>query len=228
MRRPVTPAPMGELSLSPEQPEETSAPEPVEKPALPQQDNQVDGSPEGLEPGPVLPPFRPRPAPSQPPVPQPWLRTELSAGPAAAPQWGPAAPQPAPLPVDEASETIRLPTAADGTVQLLPGRLVMTEGPEVGREYRFLRMASQPVPQVTLGRVSGPPYRHIQLAAATVSRMHARIRYENGNWHIANLSATNPVRLNGREIPPTQEIALVDGDRIELGEVVLSYFDGRS
>src|SRR5690606_3368091 len=41
-------------------------------------------------------------------------------------------PSPDPARVDEASETIRLPTAADGTVQLLPGMLVMTKGPDVG------------------------------------------------------------------------------------------------
>jgi len=128
--------------------------------------------------------------------------------------------------VDEASETIRLPTAADGTIQLLPGRLVMLEGPEVGREFRFLRVGNQPVPEVTIGRASGPPYRHIQLTAATVSRMHARIRYQDGRWLLANLSTTNPLRLNGRELPPMQDAPLANGDRIQLGEVELSYLQG--
>ena len=135
--------------------------------------------------------------------------------------------QPVAAPVDEASETIRLPTAADGTVQLLPGMLVMTDGPEVGREFRFLRIGSQPIPELTMGRASGPPYRHIQLAAATVSRTHARIRYEGGSWHIANLSTTNPLRLNGRELPAMADFPLADGDRIQLGEVELCYRDGR-
>jgi pSer/pThr/pTyr-binding forkhead associated (FHA) protein len=136
-------------------------------------------------------------------------------------------PDVAPRPyVDEGSETIRLPTAADGTVQLLPGMLVMTVGPEVGKEFRFLRVAGQVVPELTIGRASGPQYRHIQLPAATVSRMHARIRFEGGAWRIANLSATNPARVNGRELPSMEEIVLVDGDRIELGEVELSYRNG--
>ncbi len=129
--------------------------------------------------------------------------------------------------VDEASQTIRLPTAADGTVQILPGRLVMRQGPEVGREYRFLRVGSQPVPEVTLGRASGSPYLHIQLPAPTVSRLHARMRYEGGGWKIINLSQTNPVQVNGRELPMDAPVPLVDGDHIVLGEVELSYQIGR-
>lgn len=128
--------------------------------------------------------------------------------------------------VDEASETIRLPTASDGTIQLLPGRLVMVQGPEVGREFRFLRVGNQPVPEVTIGRASGPPYRHIQLSAATVSRMHARIRYQDGRWLLTNLSTTNPLHLNGRELPLMHDAPLTDGDRIQLGEVELSYLQG--
>lgn len=129
--------------------------------------------------------------------------------------------------IDEASQTIRLPTAADGTVQILPGRLVMRQGPEVGREYRFLRVGSQPIPEVTLGRASGSPYLHIQLPAPTVSRLHARMRYEGGGWKIINLSLTNPVQVNGRELPAEAPVPLVDGDHIVLGEVELIYQIGR-
>lgn len=156
----------------------------------------------------------------------PQQRRDPFAAPPQRPAWN-AVPAPRPDDVDEASQTIRLPTASDGTVQILPGALVMTEGPEVGKEYRFLRIGSQDVPEITLGRVAGPPYRHIQLAAATVSRMHARIRYLDGSWRIANLSDTNPVRLNGRELRANDEIPLVDGDRLQLGEVELSYQDRR-
>lgn len=160
---------------------------------------------------------QPRPAASPP---RPW--------PARPPAVAAAKPPVATYDADEASETIRLPTAADGTVQLLPGSLVVIEGPEVGREYRFLRVGSQPVPEVTIGRTSGPPYRHVQIAAATVSRMHARIRYEDGRWSISNLSTTNPLRVNGREVDVMVEVALEDGDRIQMGEVELNYRNARS
>lgn len=197
VRRPMQPSPLGGLAWAP-----------------PAADADDDEPYRPAEARPMAPPVPARPARPAPPLPRP------------RPSWS-AKPSPAPVAVDEASETIRLPTAADGTVQLLPGMLIVTQGPEVGREFRFLRIGSQPVPELTLGRTSGPPYRHIQLPAATVSRQHARIRYEGGIWHIANLSMTNPLRVNGRELPPMQESALADGDRIELGEVELSYRDGR-
>lgn len=162
-----------------------------------------------------------RPAP-RPATPFPAPRRDIAPAPAAR-GFGSAIPVGRRDEVDEASETIRLPTAADGTVQILPGTLVMTQGPEIGREYRFLRIGSQAVPEVSIGRVSGPPYRHIQLPASTVSRMHARIRYVDGSWWIANLSETNPLSLNGRELRATEEVALTDGDRVQLGEVELSY-----
>jgi hypothetical protein len=44
------------------------------------------------------------------------------------------------------------------------------------------------------------------------------------HWSLQNLSATNPVLLNGRALA-ADEIAplLVDGDRIEMGEVVFTF-----
>jgi len=58
-----------------------------------------------------------------------------------------------------------------------------------------------------------------------VSRMHARLVLTDGSrWTLENLSATNPVVLNGEEIalgaPPRP---LADGDRIELGEVAFRF-----
>lgn len=170
-------------------------------------------------PNPVVPPVAPAVQPRPATAPRPW--------PARPPATAAVRPPAPTYDADEASETIRLPTAADGTVQLLPGSLVMTEGPEPGREYRFLRIGTQPVPELTIGRTSGAPYRHIQLTAATVSRMHARIRYEGGTWRICNLSTTNPLRVNGREVEAMNEVALADGDRIQIGEVELNYRDGR-
>ena len=212
VQRPVKPAPLvepggnGRISFEEERTlaeEETGS-------------GSVPAEPSGVRPTfpvPVQPtpdreePYRPAPLPRAPA----WMeRPDLQARPY----------------VDEGSETIRLPTAADGTVQLLPGMLVMTAGPEVGKEFRFLRVGGQAVPELTIGRASGPQYRHIQLPAATVSRMHARIRFDGGVWRITNLSATNPARVNGRELPSLEEVVLLDGDRIELGEVELSYRKG--
>lgn len=113
--------------------------------------------------------------------------------------------------------------AMEGTLQLLPGRFEVVTGLEGGRDIRFVRGPGA-VPEITLGRMDGPSHRHVQLAAQTVSRMHARMRFEGGRWHIANLSPTNPVMLNGEPLDVNaQSHVLNDGDRVELGEVVLRF-----
>lgn len=111
----------------------------------------------------------------------------------------------------------------DGTLQLLPGRLeVLGEEGERG-EVRFVRVPGEE-PEVTFGRSEGPPHRHVQLRAPTVSRMHARLRFEDGRWSVSNLSRTNPVVINGGDMADDEaERPLEDGDRIEMGEVAFVF-----
>ena len=79
-------------------------------------------------------------------------------------------------------------------------------------------------PEVTIGRGDGPPYRHIKLSARTVSRQHARLKFENGRWTISNLSMTNPTVVNGEELSEGTDCRLLhDGDTIEMGEIVLRF-----
>lgn len=130
-----------------------------------------------------------------------------------------------PGPRDPATGAATAPLPA-GTLQFLPGRLEVVQGlGAIGQEVRFLRPERGERPEVTFGRGEGPPYRHVQLRAPTVSRLHARMTLEEGaTWMLENLSATNPVVVNGEEIvrgaPPR---ALADGDRIEMGEVVFRF-----
>jgi predicted component of type VI protein secretion system len=57
-----------------------------------------------------------------------------------------------------------------------------------------------------------------------VSRMHAKMRFENGRWSIANLSPTNPLVINGEPLDADGRSWLLnEGDRVELGEVVLRF-----
>ena len=62
--------------------------------------------------------------------------------------------------------------------------------------------------------------------ARTVSRQHAAMSLIDGHWQLKNLSATNPVLLNGRSLE-AGEVAplLVEGDRIEMGEVVFCFHE---
>jgi hypothetical protein len=137
--------------------------------------------------------------------------------------------QPTADPFSDTSETIRIDTGDDGRVQFLPGRLEVVGGAEVGREFHFLRLPGQPVPEITIGRAHGPAHRHVQIPAPTVSRMHAMLRFQDRRWRLLNLSATNPVRVNGVELgTPDEAVLLSDGDSIVLGEVELCYRDTRA
>lgn len=124
-------------------------------------------------------------------------------------------------------ETLRFAIPQDGTLQFLPGRLEVVSGPDTGREIRFVKTPGSSGTEVTFGRSEGAAYRHVQLHARTVSRQHAVMSLLDDHWQLTNLSTTNPVVLNGRVLGH-QELAplLVEGDRIEMGEVVF-LFHGR-
>lgn len=146
----------------------------------------------------------------------------------------PAAP-PAPRPADQPisangvpgtqveGHLLRFSVPQEGTLQFLPGRLEIASGLDSGREIRFVRVPGPNGTEVTFGRSEGPAYRHVQLREGTVSRAHARLRLLEGQWHLCNLSATNPVVHNGKILRDGEEQQLADGDRIEMGEVVFGF-----
>ena len=138
--------------------------------------------------------------------------------------------------VDGAS--VRYWRPADGTLQFLPGRLEVIAGRDAGQEIRFVRTPGPEGSQVTFGRAEGAPYRHVQLREPTVSRTHARMTLEVtpdgadgrgpvARWRLENLSATNPVMVNGRALGANESadcaVVLAEGDRIEMGEVVFRF-----
>jgi hypothetical protein len=125
--------------------------------------------------------------------------------------------------VESAAPTSPTPDVMNGTLRMLPGRLEVISGLPTRAEIRFVRLGTGDQ-EVTLGRQPGPPYEHVQLASQTVSRRHAVMRFARGGWHIANLSETNPLRVNGDEMMLGEDaVALHDGDLIELGEVQLRF-----
>ena len=149
------------------------------------------------------------------------LRAPGNGGPKAA--YGKEITIPAPR---KAEHRVEAPTAVaepEGTLQLLPGRLVVERGPRVGEEIRFVRIPGLKQ-EITIGRAPGPAHRHVQLDSLTVSRQHARLTFRDGAWSLRNESSTNPTVYNGRALSsPVEEVQLHDGDRIEVGEVVLVF-----
>ena len=121
------------------------------------------------------------------------------------------------------SETIRFQRPTEDVVQLLPGHLEVLAGDNRHQEIRFVRVQGQQ-PHLILGRNPGRSPQHISLNSSTVSRQHARLAFAGGRWNVANLSKTNPVVVNDVELSNVDgERPLADGDRIELGEVVLRF-----
>jgi hypothetical protein len=126
-------------------------------------------------------------------------------------------------PAPATSETVRFQRPTEEVVQLLPGHLEVLSGDPRHQEIRFVRVQGQQ-PQLILGRNPGRSPQHIALNSSTVSRQHARLAFSGGKWAVANLSQTNPVVVNDQELSSLDgERQLRDGDRIELGEVVLRF-----
>jgi hypothetical protein len=108
----------------------------------------------------------------------------------------------------------------DTTLQLLPGRLEPAD-PGTEQEIRFVRLPGSK--RFTFGRNEGPAHTHIQLHAATASRMHAFMEFDGGRWHLGNMSRTNRVVVNGAPLHDEVVHALADGDRIEFGELAFVF-----
>ena len=73
-------------------------------------------------------------------------------------------------------------------------------------------------PILTVGRLSG---NDVQVPSQRVSRLHARIRWENGIWLIEDAESLNGLIYRGRRV---DRLVLTDGDRIHVAPtIVLQY-----
>ena len=88
---------------------------------------------------------------------------------------------------------------------------------EVGREFRIGRgdPARGLRPEISL-----PEPLALQQG---VSRLHAKILYEEGIFYLVDLNSTNSTYINGSKLQPQQAYSLRDGDIIELGNYKLQY-----
>ena len=121
------------------------------------------------------------------------------------------------------TETVQFRRPGDEALQLLPARLEVVAGMTSRAAIRFVRLPGQP-PEMILGREASSSPQQVTLTSSTVSRRHARVRYSDGRWQVTNLSRTNPVVVNDETLVQFESArALFDGDRIELGEVVLRF-----
>jgi hypothetical protein len=109
-----------------------------------------------------------------------------------------------------------------GVLEVLPGRFLVDEG-DRETEIRIFRTAPGERVETTIGRDPGPPYRHIQLLPPSVSAKHAKLVFDRRSYSLINYARTSPTRVNGEEIEENASRRLVDNDRIEIGDVVMTY-----
>jgi hypothetical protein len=138
-----------------------------------------------------------------------------------------ASPPPPPLPEGPAPAAwtdgnVRAGQPPAGVLETLPGRFVILEG-DRQTDLRIFRTAPGERVETTIGRDAGPPYRHIQLLPASVSGKHAKLVFDKGSYSLINYSRTNPTRVNSEEMEENASRRLVDEDRIEIGDVAMTY-----
>ena len=100
--------------------------------------------------------------------------------------------------------------AAPG-VPMKPRVLIEIDGKVIGE-----RALNKPV--LTVGRLSG---NDVQIPAQRVSRLHARIRQENGTWVIEDAESLNGLIYRGQRI---DRIMLTNGDRIYVAPTAVLQF----
>lgn len=133
------------------------------------------------------------------------------------------AAEPARISDEAPAETVQFLRPTDDALQLLPARLEVVSGMTPQQVIRFVRVPGQPA-EMILGREAASSPRQVTLTSSTVSRRHARVTYSDGRWLVTNLSRTNPVVVNDQALDEFEGARpLRDGDRIELGDVVLRF-----
>ncbi len=104
------------------------------------------------------------------------------------------------------NNTVRIKHAYEQELAL--AWLVVLTGPFAGQEFRLHRITD-------IGRE--PEHNDIVIDDRTISRQHARIRYEKGAFVIYDLASANGVFVNGERV---QRRVLMHSDRIKLGQVM--------
>lgn len=88
---------------------------------------------------------------------------------------------------------------------------VVTEGPDKGREFQIVRA------EMRIGRGSDTD---VHLEDGTVSREHATLRWEQGEYYLYDLGSLNTAKVNGR---PASKARLQDNDQVSLGNTTLVF-----
>jgi ATP-binding cassette, subfamily B, bacterial len=152
--------------------------------------------------------------PAAPAAPQQWSAPSPPvSSPVAQQGWAPAQPQrPAPVPVaggpPRANGDGNRPSPSRARVR------IELDGKIIGE-----RLLDKPM--LTIGRLTG---NDIQVPSQRVSRLHARMRWENGTWLIEDADSLNGIVYQGTRI---ERLALNNGDRVYLAPTAVLHYHAR-
>ena len=93
-------------------------------------------------------------------------------------------------------------------------RLIVTRGTDEGKQFRLDSVEGV---KLLMGR---DPAAKIRLSDTEVSRRHAELTFGSEGYRLRDLGSANGSLVNGRAI---QDVLLVSGDRIQLGQTQLVY-----
>ncbi len=88
------------------------------------------------------------------------------------------------------------------------------------REPQSLCLPRQADRRFTIGRA---PSCDFTVADLSVSRCHARLHHEDGNWLLSDLGSTNGTRLNGWRV--TSAVPVQPGDNVSFGSAAYVIID---
>ena len=115
---------------------------------------------------------------------------------------------------DQATQHIRVRWVAAGR-QRTPPALYQDSGPDAPRRVILEN------DRMVLGRA---PEADLQVHSNSLSRLHAALVRTPDGFKVMDLQSTNGVMLNG---VPIHSASLRHGDRIQLGDIVFIYEEGR-
>jgi ABC-type multidrug transport system fused ATPase/permease subunit len=162
----------------------------------------------------LRPSFVPLPVGDEPWQSRPAAVAQQNTPAVAAPQnWFAAAPTPKPLPV----ETVRAGSPAGNGVGARQAPLLARMRIEVDGQVIGVRQLDKPL--MTIGRLSD---NDVQVPSQRVSRLHARIRWENGAWLIEDADSLNGIGYQGKRV---DRHVLVNGDQLYLAPRVILYYE---
>lgn len=119
------------------------------------------------------------------------------------------------VPRERLNVSLRRPSARPGLVAEIPA-----PAPAWPASPQSLCLPRQAERRFTIGRA---PSCDFTVADLSVSRWHARLHNEDGNWLLSDLGSTNGTRLNGWRV--TSAVPVQAGDNVSFGSAAFVIID---